>query len=165
MFINDHTPFTAKRSVVWVLLVTAGSEGSDVFQPSSEIDGLSASEPASAGRLGEHAKRCDAQFVNRNVVFEEVVINRTRKCGQVQLSLRFQHTDVLEEKRLSYFTGQQLSGLLPSFCGKEPRMDTDKHGYRNLHSRLFASIRGLKSPNRLPKSGDIGYVNPRGGLQ
>ena len=76
MFINDHAPFTAKRSVVWVLLVTAGSEGSDVFQPSSEIDGLSASEPASAGRLGEHAKRCDAQFVNRNVVFEEVVINR-----------------------------------------------------------------------------------------
>ena len=70
MFITDLAPFTAKRSVVWVLLVTA------VFQPSSEIDGLSASEPASAGRLGEHAKRCDAQFVNRNVVFEEVVINR-----------------------------------------------------------------------------------------
>ena len=44
VFITDLAPFTAKRSVVWVLLVTAGSERSDVFQPSSEIDGLSASE-------------------------------------------------------------------------------------------------------------------------
>ena len=37
-------------------------------------------------------------------------------------------------------------------------MDTDKQEYRNLHSRLFASIRGRKSSDRLPMSGDIGYV-------
>ena len=30
----------------------------------------------------------------------------------------------------------------------KPPMDTDKYGYRNLHSRLFASIRGSKFSNQ-----------------
>jgi len=29
-----------------------------------------------------------------------------------------------------------------------PRMDTDKHGYWNLNSRLLASIRGSKFSNQ-----------------
>ena len=35
-----------------------------------------------------------------------------------------------------------LAALLTCFF--KPPMDTDKHEYRNLHSRLFASIRGSK---------------------